>query len=105
MTLEEYKNLLLDNGIIECDSERTWIYLFTQKGMDMIREKFPEYPTGWVGAIRDGVFWGIKPEETNAYDWTWYYPTENQKAMEYIVNDIFNLNTDTDYIELDDIVL
>ena len=27
------------------------------------------------------------------------------EIMEYIVNEIFNLNTDTDYIELDDIVL
>ena len=104
MTLEEYKNILLDNGIIECDSERSRVYLFTHKGIKLIREKLPDYPTGWVGAIQEGAFWGINPGET-VYDWNWYYASENPKAMEYIVNEIFNLNTDTDYIELDDIVL
>lgn len=32
MTLEEYKNLLLDYDIIECDPINPQIYLFTQKG-------------------------------------------------------------------------
>lgn len=56
MTLEEYKNILLDNGIIECDSERSQIYLFTHKGMKIIKEKFPDYPTSWVAAIQENGF-------------------------------------------------
>lgn len=104
MTLEEYKNILLDNGIIECDSENSQIYLFTHKGINKIKEKFSDYPTGWTTAIQENGFWGVNPGET-VYDWNWYYESENPKAMDYIVNNIFNINTDTDYIELDDIVL
>lgn len=103
MTLEEYKNLLLNNGIIECDTECEHSYVFTQKGINFIKEKFPEYPAGWIGALRDNAFWGVEPGQTDPYAWNWYYENENPKAMEYVI-EIFNLS-DIDYIDLDDIVL
>jgi len=107
MTLEEYKKLLLDYGIIECDPINPRLYLFTQKGMNMIEEKFPGYPTGWNCALEEGSFWGIHPEHNEAYDWNWYYEKEeNQKVMENTLKNVFHIDLDdSDYIELEDIVL
>lgn len=111
MTLEEYKNILLNNGIIKCNSEESQVYLFTQRGMDIIEEKFPDYDVDqWIYGLTIGnsnktrTFLGYRPESKNAWNWSWY-AERFQDIMEYMLYDIFKINVGDTYIELDDIVL
>ena len=114
MTVEEYIDLLLSAGIIK-DAPDTasadMVYFFTDKGFRLIREKFPEYPSNWPAAIwknptTDGLeFWGVPDIDNDMFRWTWFN-VSRQDVMENTLKNVFNIDPDdSDYIELDDIVL
>ena len=110
MTIEEYIDILLDNEIIvKGGSDENRPYRFTDKGMQLIHEQFPDYSDGWYNAIliHGGslMFWGIKKGETDECDWEWARESE-QDIMDNTLRNIFKIQPDNlEYIELDDIVL
>ena len=110
MTIQEYIDTLLDNEIIkEGGSNEDRPYRFTDKGLHLIHDQFPNYPDGWYNAIliHGGSlqFWGIEKDLTDECDWQWTKESE-QDVMENTLKNVFHIDPDdTDYIELDDIVL
>jgi hypothetical protein len=110
MTIQEYIDILLDNEIIiEGGSNADRPYRFTDKGMELIRRKFPSYPDGWYNAIlkhRGSLqFWGVEKDAIDECDWQWMEESE-QDVMDNTLRNIFKAHPDDmDYIELDDIVL
>ena len=110
MTIKEYIDILLENDIIkEGGSNADRPYRFTDKGMELIRSQFPDYPDGWYNAILKYSgslqFWGIEKDKTDEYDWKWT-PEDEQEVMDNTLRNIFKAHPDDlDYIELDDIVL
>lgn len=114
MTIKEYIDLLLSADIIKDAPETAspnMIYFFTDKGFRLIREKFPEYPSNWPAAIwkdptdNELAFWGVPDIDSDMFRWTWF-KEYCQDVMENTLKNVFHVDSDdTDYIELDDIVL
>lgn len=110
MTIKEYIDILLENDIItEGGSNEDRPYRFTDKGMELIRRQFPNYPDGWYNAIliHGGSlrFWGVEKDTTDECDWEWTNE-DKQEVMDNTLRNIFKASPDeVDYIELDDIVL
>lgn len=114
MTVNEYIDILLNANIIKTAPDTApedMHYFFTDKGFRLIREKYPEYPSTWPAAIWKNVrtrklnFWGVPDIDDDMYRWTWYDESK-QGAMENTLKNVFKVDPDdTDYIELDDIVL
>lgn len=110
MTIKEYIDILLENEIItEGGSNEDRPYRFTDKGMELIRSQFSNYPDGWYNAIliHGGSlrFWGVGKDATDECDWEWT-KEEEQDVMDNTLRNIFKAHPDElDYIELDDIVL
>lgn len=118
MTVEEYGELLFDAGYLlnspesrQLGDEEYNLYQFTEKGFAKLKEKFPAYDVDyWVYGLSIGnsnrtrKFLGYRPEAKNSWDWSWYNE-HFQDVMEYMVNEIFQINANDSYIELDDIVL
>ena len=110
MTIKEYIDILLENGIItEGGSNADRPYRFTDKGMELIHRQFSNYPDGWYNAILIHAgslrFWGVGKDATDECDWEWT-KEEEQDIMDNTLRNIFKAHPDElDYIELDDIVL
>lgn len=118
MTIEEYGDLLFDAGYLvnspetgNLNGEEYNIYRFSENGFEKLKEKFPGYDAKqWVYGLTIGEsfrtkkFLGYRPEAKNSWDWSWYNE-HFQDVMEYMVNEIFQINANDSYIELDDIVL
>ena len=115
MTIKEYIDALLGANIIK-DAPDTapedMLYYFTAEGFRLIREKFPEYPSNCPAAIWHNTrtdefeFWGVPAGTDNIFHWGWK-PESHQDVMENTLKNIFHVNPEdqTDYIELDNIVL
>ena len=118
MTVEEYGDLLFDAGYLvnspssgKIGDEEYNIYKFSEKGFEKLKETFPDYDANqWIYGLTIGKsnrtrkFLGYRPDAINSWDWSWY--NENfQGIMEYMLYEIFGVNTSDSYIELDDIVL
>lgn len=110
MTIEEYIDILLDNEIIiEGGSNHERPYRFTDKGMQLIHDQFPDYSDGWYNAILINhgslMFWGVEKDKTDDWDWQWNKESE-QEIMDNTLRNVFKIQPDNlEYIELDDIVL
>lgn len=110
MTIKEYIDILLENDIIkEGGSNEDRPYRFTDKGMELIRSQFPDYPDGWYNAILIHAgslrFWGVEKNAIDECYWEWA-EEEEQDVMDNTLRNIFKASPDeVDYIELDDIVL
>lgn len=101
MTVQEYIDIMVENDFIEKNRSR---YSFTKKGLKQITTKCPNYPVNWYYAIDGAAFWGISPNAPDMYSWKWYYSSD-QDIMEYVLKEIFEIDNNPDYIELNDIVL
>ena len=70
MTIEEYIDILLENEIImKGGSNQDLPYRFTDKGIQLIHDQFPNYLDSWYNAIliinNSLMFWGIEKGKIN----------------------------------------
>ena len=114
MTIDEYIDLLLSANIIKDapdTAHENMLYYFTDKGFSLIREKFPDYPSNWPAAIwknpitNELNFWGVPDIDNDMFRWSWHAES-HQDVLENTLKNVFHVDPDdSDYIELDDIVL
>lgn len=110
MTVKEYFDLLLENDLVEYKPDYppdNPSFKFTPKALELIHQKYPEYSNYWFNAGNYMSFWSkmIKTEDllNNWRKWDWY-TVRDTAEMNFMLN-LFNIDNDDSYIDLDDIIM